>query len=137
MRFMLLMIPKGYEQAAPEAMPPVEAVREMMTYNQSLADAGILISCEGLHPPAMGARVTWPAGKPVITDGPFSEAKEVLGGYWIIRVDSLEEAVAWAARCPGDANATIEVRQVQEMDDFPEDLREAAAGFEAMQTGGA
>ncbi len=135
MRFMLLMIPKGYESAYPTEMPAADAVREMMKYNQSLVDAGVLLACEGLHPPSAGKRVTWPGGgKPVITDGPFSEAKEVLGGFWIIRADSLEEAAAWAARCPCDENATVEVRRIQDMEDFPADLREAAAGFEMMQT---
>src|SRR5262245_10120964 len=119
MRFMMLMIPKGYESAAPDAMPTADAVAAMMKYNESLQKAGILLALEGLHPPSTGARITVPGGKPKVTDGPFSEAKEVLGGYWMIDVKSREEAIAWASRCPGDENATIEVRQVQEMGDFP------------------
>ena len=83
----------------------------------------------------MGARVTFPGGKPKVTDGPFAEAKEVLGGYWIIQVGSKDEAVAWATRCPASENETIEVRQVQEMADFPEDVQKAAAGFAEMQSG--
>jgi hypothetical protein len=133
MRFMMLMIPKGYESAAPGAMPDAAAVAAMMKYNEDLQKAGVLLALDGLHPPSMGARVSFAGGKPVVTDGPFAEAKEVLGGYWMIEVASKEEAVAWAARCPASENEVIEVRQVQEMADFPEDVQEAAAGFDKMQ----
>ncbi len=133
MRFMMLMIPGGYENAAPGTMPDAKAVEAMMKYNEELQKAGVLLALDGLHPPSMGARVTFKGGKPKITDGPFSEAKEVLGGYWMINVKSKEEAVAWAARCPAGENETIEVRQVQEMEDFPEDVQKAAAGFDEMQ----
>ncbi len=81
----------------------------------------------------MGARVSFASGRPHVTDGPFPEAKEVLGGYWMIQVKSREEAIAWASRCPASDNEVIEVRQVQEFGDFPEDVQEAAAGFEQMQ----
>lgn len=135
MRFMMLMIPKGYESATPGTMPEADAVAEMMKYNQALQDAGILMACDGLHPPSMGARVTFEGGKPKVSDGPFAEAKEVLGGYWMINVKSRDEAIAWASKCPGGDNEIIEVRQVQEMEDFPADVQEAAAGFETMQTG--
>ncbi len=74
------------------------------------------------------------AGKPKVTDGPFAEAKEVLGGYWMIQVKSKEEAIEWATRCPGD-DCVVEVRQVQEFSDFPADVKEAAAGFPEMQQG--
>lgn len=133
MRFMMLMIPKGYESAAPGAMPSAEAVAAMMKYNEELQKAGVLLALDGLHPPSMGARVSFSGGKPKVTDGPFSEAKEVLGGYWMIQVKSKEEAVAWASRCPGSDNEVIEVRQVQELADFPDDVKEAAAGFPEMQ----
>lgn len=133
MRFMMLMIPGGYENAAPGTMPDAKAVEAMMKYNEELQKAGVLLALDGLHPPSMGARVSFKGGQPKITDGPFSEAKEVLGGYWMIDVKSKEEAVAWAARCPGGENEIIEVRQVQEMSDFPADVQEAAAGFEALQ----
>ena len=133
MRFMLLMIPKGYEQAAPGAMPDAKAVAAMMRFNEELQRAGVLLALDGLHPPSMGARVTFTGGKARVTDGPFSEAKEVLGGYWMIRVNSRAEAIAWAARCPGSDNEMIEVRQVQEFDDFPADVQQAAAGFDELQ----
>jgi hypothetical protein len=133
MRFMMLMIPRGYEAAAPGTMPPADAVAAMMKYNEALKAAGVLITLDGLHPPSMGARVSFPGGKPVVTDGPFTEAKEVLGGYWMIEVSSKEEAIAWARKCPASNNEIIEIRQVQEMADFPPDVQEAAAGFAEMQ----
>jgi hypothetical protein len=133
MRFMMLMIPKGYETAEPGTMPDAEAVAAMMKYNEALQKAGVLRGLEGLHPPSMGARVSFSGGKPLVTDGPFIEAKEVLGGYWMIEVGSKEEAVEWASRCPASDNEVIEIRQVQEFSDFPADVQEAAAGFPEMQ----
>lgn len=133
MRFMMLMIPKGYENAVPGEMPEAEAVAAMMKYNEALQKAGVLITCDGLHPPSMGARVSFAGGKPLVIDGPFAEVKEVLGGYWMIDVASREEAIAWATRCPAGPNEVIEVRQVQEAADFPETIQAEIAGFEAMQ----
>ena len=133
MRFMMLMIPKGYETAEPGTMPDAKAVEAMMKYNEDLQTAGVLLSLDGLHPPSMGARVSFNGGKPTVTDGPFTEAKEVLGGYWMIRVKSKEEAIEWAKRCPASDNEVIEIRQVQEFEDFPADVQKAAAGFPEMQ----
>ena len=133
MRFMMLMIPNGYEKAAPGTMPDAKAVEAMMKYNEELQKAGILLGLDGLHPPSMGARVSFSGGKPSVTDGPFIESKEVLGGYWMIQVKSKEEAIEWAKRCPGSDNEVIEIRRVQEFDDFPADVQKAAAGFAAMQ----
>ncbi len=133
MRFMMLMIPKGYEKAEPGAMPDAKAVAAMMKYNESLQKAGVLLALDGLHPPSMGARVSFSGGKPKVTEGPFSEAKEIVGGYWMIQVKSREEAIEWAKRCPGSENEIIEIRQVQEFSDFPADVKEAAAGFSEMQ----
>jgi hypothetical protein len=123
MRFMMLMIPKGYEKAEPGTMPDPKAVDAMMKYNESLQKAGVLLAVDGLTPPSMGARVTFPGGKAKVTDGPFAEAKEVLGGYWVISVKSKAEAIEWAKRCPGSENETIEIRQVQELSDFPPDVK--------------
>ena len=81
----------------------------------------------------MGARVSFEGGKAKVTDGPFAEAKEVLGGYWMIQVRSKEEAIEWAKRCPGGPDEVIEIRQVQEMADFPPEVQKAAEGFEQMQ----
>lgn len=133
MRFMMLMIPAGYEDATPGTMPEADAVAAMMKYNQSLQRAGVLLAADGLHPPSMGARVSFPGGKPRVVDGPFAEAKEVLGGYWMIQANSLQEAVEWASRCPAGKNETIEVRQVQELEDFPADVQAVAADFPEMQ----
>jgi hypothetical protein len=135
MRFMMLMIPQGYEAAAPGTMPPAEAVAAMMKYNEALKEAGVLVTLDGLHPPSMGARISFAGGKPVVTDGPFIEAKEVIGGYWMIEVGSKQEAIEWAKKCPASNNETIELRQVQEMADFPADIQEIAAGFTELQSG--
>ena len=129
MRFMMLMIPKGYEKAEPGVMPDAKAIAAMMKYNETLQKAGVLLALDGLQPPSMGARVSFAGGKPRVTDGPFAEAKEAVGGYWMIQVKSKEEAVEWASRCPASDNEVIEVRQVQEMSDFPADVQEAAAKF--------
>ena len=132
MRFMMLMIPGGYESAEPDAMPSAEAVQAMMKYNEELKRAGVLLALEGLHPPSSGARISFKGAKPVVTDGPFAEVKEVLGGYWMIDVRSREEAIEWAKRAPMSNNERIEVRQIHEMSDFPEDVQKAAEGFEQL-----
>jgi hypothetical protein len=132
---MMLMIPLGYETAAPDVQLDPERVASMMRYNEELKEAGILVTLDGLHPPSMGARVSFATGEPVVTDGPFAEAKEVLGGYWMIEVASREEAIAWAKKCPATPNEIIEIRQVQEMTDFSPEVQEAAAGFAELRQG--
>lgn len=132
MRFMMLVIPKGYESAPQDTMPSADAVAKMMKYNEALAKAGVLLSLDGLVPPSAGARVSFSGGKPKVTDGPFAEAKECVGGYWMIQVKSKEEAIEWAKRAPMGDNEIIEVRQVHEMEDFPADVQAAAAGFEEL-----
>jgi hypothetical protein len=132
---MMFMIPPEYQpNASPKQKadanfaPPKEAVEAMMKYNEELAKAGILVSLDGLHPLIMGARVTYKDGKTTVTDGPFVEAKEVVGGYWLIDVKSKEEAVDWAKRCPAvkvDSGATIEVRQIFEMSEMPPEVQKA------------
>jgi hypothetical protein len=131
---MMLMIPKGYETAAPGTMPDAKAVEQMMKYNEALQQAGVLLGLDGLHPLSAGARVSFAGGRPTVTDGPFVETKEVLGGYWMIKVKSREEAIEWAKRCPASDNEVIEIRQVQEFEDFPADVQKAADGFREMQT---
>jgi hypothetical protein len=133
MRFMMLMIPKGYEVAKPGTMPEAAAVDRMMKYNETLQKAGILLALDGLRPPSEGARVSFASGKPKVTDGPFAEAKEVLGGYWMIQVKSREEAIEWASRCPAGDNEVIEIRQVQELADFPPDVQAVAQKYPEMQ----
>jgi hypothetical protein len=122
MRFMMFMYPEISEE---EWNPSAEDVAEMSRYNEELRKAGMLLSLDGLHPPAEGARVSFSGGKTTVTDGPFAEAKEVVGGYWLIQARSKEEAVEWASRCPGQ-DCTIEVRRVFELEDFPPDVQAAA-----------
>jgi hypothetical protein len=133
MRFMMLMIPKGYEQAKPGTMPDAKKVSAMMKYNEELQKAGVLLALDGLHPPSAGARVSFSGGKPRVIDGPFPEAKEVIGGYWMIMVNSKQEAIDWATRCPGSDNEVIEVRQVHEMADFTPEVQKAAEGFSELK----
>ena len=129
MRFMMLMIPKGYESAAPGTMPAAEAVAAMMKYNEELQRAGVLLALDGLHPHSESTRVTFTGGIPKVTDGPFAEAKEVVGGYWMIDVRSKDEAIQWATRCPASDDEMIELRQVFEMSEFPPDVQEAVGDF--------
>ena len=136
MRFMMLMIPKGYEKAPAGTMPDAKHVEAMMKYNESLQKAGVLLALDGLHPPSMGVRVTFAGGKPKVTDGPFAEAKEVLGGYWIIQVKSREEAIEWAKRVPVSENEIVEVRQMQEMADFTPEIQKAASKLVDLQKRG-
>ena len=124
MRFMMFMYPGLADEADWE--PSADAVEEMMRYNEELTKAGVLLALDGLHPPSKGARVADSGGRRTVTDGPFAEAKEVVGGYWIIQATSKEEAVEWAKRCPLGGSSFIEVRQVYEMSDFPPDVQEAA-----------
>jgi hypothetical protein len=127
---MMLVIPKGYEQAAPGTMPDPKAVERMMRYNEALQKAGVLLALDGLHPPSMGARVSFSGGRATVTDGPFPEAKEVIGGYWMIQVRSKEEAVEWARRAPMGDNELIELRQVQDMADFPPEIQQVVENSE-------
>jgi hypothetical protein len=114
MRFMMLMIPKGYEHAAPGTLPDPQAVATMMKYNETLQKAGVLLALDGLHPPSMGARIAFAGGKAQVTHGPFAEAKEAVGGYWMIQVKSRDEALEWATRCPAGDDEIIELREVME-----------------------
>ena len=140
MRFMMLMIPGNQvpDDRNPEkgAMPHDDDIAAMMKYNEDMVKAGVLLGGEGLHPTSKGARITWSGGKPVVTDGPFAEAKEVIGGYWMIRVTSKGEAVAWATRCPVGDGVTIELRQVFEPEEFsPEVARQERALIDEIARG--
>jgi hypothetical protein len=133
MRFMMLMIPAVYQpksdgrpQVDEGFAPTLDDVSAMMKFNEELAKAGVLVSLDGLHPLSKGARVSYAGGKPAVTDGPYAEVKEVLGGYWVINVGSKEEAVEWARKIPADEGDIVEVRQIFEMSDFPEDVQRAA-----------
>ena len=131
MRFMMLMIPGVYQgkkgrKIAADFAPSAEMVEKMTKFNEELAKAGALISLDGLHPPVAGARISFPGGRPKVMDGPFTESKEVLGGYWMIEAKSREEAIEWAKCVPALEGDVIEVRQVQEISEFPEEVQRAA-----------
>ena len=126
MKFMMMVIPKGYEKAAPGTLPDPKHVEEMMKYNESLQKAGVLLDLNGLHPPSTAARITFSNKKATVTDGPFAEAKETIGGYWMIQAKSREEAIQWASRAPMNDNEVIEVRQVHEMSEFPPEVQAKA-----------
>ncbi|MGA7671272.1 MAG: YciI family protein [Nitrolancea sp.] len=128
MRFMMFIYPNP-ETETDYPMPSAEEVAVMMKFNQQMLDAGVMLTGEGLHPTSKGARVRFKNGRPQVTDGPFTETKEVLGGYWMLQVHSKEEAIEWAKRVPiEDERALIELRQVFDMEDFPPDVQQAA-GF--------
>jgi hypothetical protein len=125
MRFMMLMFPNTTAEAG--VPPDAKMMAAMMKYNEELTKAGVLLALDGLQPTSKGARVRFAAGKPKVSDGPFTEAKEVIGGYWLIQAKSKEEAVEWASRCPAEDGNMIEVRQVFEMADFPPEVRDEGA----------
>ena len=126
MRFMMLVIPKGYEKAAPDFAPPAELVAKMAKYNDALTKAGVLLALDGLHPPVSAKRIAFAGGKPTVSDGPFAESREPIGGYWMIRVKSKDEALEWAKRAPMLDGDVIELRQVHELSEFPPDVQRAA-----------
>jgi len=127
MRFMMLT--KEHEQPNSDKLPDAAGAAAMMKYMESLEKAGVLLAFDGLRSAGMGAEVSFSEGKPVVTDGPFSETKEVVGGYWMIQVNSKEEAIAWAKRCPAFPDLTFEIRQVSEFSDFPAEVQKAAAVY--------
>ncbi len=126
MRFLMLVIPKAYEHAGADFVPPADLVAKMTKYNESLRQAGVLLSLDGLHPPARAARVRFTAGKTRVIDGPFAESKEMVGGFWMIQAKSRDEAIEWARRAPMLDGDIIEVRQVQELSEFPPEVQRAA-----------
>jgi hypothetical protein len=125
MRFMLLMIPNLAEN---DWMPDAKMMAAMGKYNEALQKSGALLALDGLHPTSKGARVSFSGGKSQVTDGPFNDAREVVGGYWMLQVKSKEEALEWARRCPAADGNVIELRQVFELADFPPDVQKAAIG---------
>jgi hypothetical protein len=127
MRFMMFIKIDGGD----ESFQPTEAdVAAMERYNRELNEAGVLLALDGLQPPSKGAVITFSAGgKATVTDGPYAEAKEVVGGYWIIQTKSKEEAVEWAKRVPAEEGTTIELRQIFEMSDFSPEIQAAAGDW--------
>src|SRR5579863_7771463 len=131
MRFMMIMFPKVYQTAKAGFVPNLKDMEKMGAYNEELGKAGVLLALDGLTPPAtMSARVTFKDGKSKVTDGPFPETKEVVGGFWIIQTKSSEEALEWASRIPGQDNEMVEVRRMFDMSDFdPETQKEIQKRF--------
>lgn len=128
MRFMVLMIPGDQKTMEAGVLPDEKLIAAMMKYNEELAKAGVLLALDGLHPTSKGARIRFAGGKRTVTDGPFTEAREVIGGYWLWQLRSKEEAIEWASRCPAADGDVLEIRQVYEMSDFgPEVARDEAA----------
>lgn len=128
----MMMIPRGYQPSTPAAerveegfVPKVEEMAAMGKFNDELAKAGALIEVDGLHPLSRGARVAFTRGQATVTDGPFIEAKEVLGGFWILQLNSKQEAMEWAQRCPAQDGDVIEIREIWEMEDLPADVQQA------------
>lgn len=116
MRFMVL-VPASKESEA-GVLPTEELLAEMGRFNEEMVKAGVMLAGDGLQPTSKGARIRFSSGKPTVTDGPFTEAKELIAGFWIIQVKSKEEAIEWMKRAPFDAGVELEIRQVFEADDF-------------------
>lgn len=122
MHFMMLMIPdvyRGNKTLDPGFVPDAKKIEEMTRFNEEMGKAVKILALNGLYPLSAGARVSFGKGKPMVTDGPFIEAQEVLGGYWIVEAESQEELVKWAERCPADEGDVIEIREIFGEADFP------------------
>jgi hypothetical protein len=133
MRFTVFMIPRVYqpdtppgERAGENFAPPAEVVEKMTKFNEELTKAGLLVSLDGLHPASKGARISFKGGKASVTDGPYVESKEVIGGYWMLDAKSKQEVIEWMKRCPAGDGDVLEIRRVFEMEDFPTDVQKAA-----------
>lgn len=123
MRFMIII--KANKDSEAGILPSEMLLTEMMKFNEELVKAGILLAADGLHPSSKGARVQFANGKVTVTDGPFAETKELIAGYWIWKVKSREEAIAWVKRIPnpdGTPEGEVEIRQIFDVDDFGEVL---------------
>jgi len=131
MRFLVFMIPEVYQpkngkKTDPHFTPDAEKMAKMGKFNEELEKAGALLSVDGLQPLPTGARLAFSGGKASVTDGPFVETKEVVGGYWMLQAKSKQQVVDWMKRCPAQDGDVIEIPQVFEMSDFPADVKAAA-----------
>jgi hypothetical protein len=120
MRFMVIV--KANQDSEAGVMPSQEILTAMGKYNEELVKAGVMLACEGLQPSSKGNRVKFSGGKHVITDGPFAETKELIAGFWLWQVKSMEEAVGWLKRSPFDGGTEIELRPLFEPEDFGAEL---------------
>ena len=125
MRFLILV--PGNEQSEVGDLPSEEIFVEMTKYNQQLVDAGVMLAAHGLYPTSKAAKVKFSGGKRTVIDGPFSETKEVIAGFWLIEAKSMEEAIEWVKRAPFDGGVEIQIRPVQDTEDLgdavPEEVR--------------
>jgi len=132
MRFLVMVM--GGEDYEAGRMGTEEEFAAMTTFNEELVEAGVMLAGEGLHPTSKGVKVTFTGSEPIVTDGPFAEAKEFIAGYWVWKVDSLEDAVNWLKRAPFGPGANIQIRQIADPDDYGDELspelreRERAVG---------
>jgi hypothetical protein len=122
MRFMLIV--KADKDTEAGVMPSEQLLTDMGKYNEELVKAGVLLAAEGLHPSSKGARVRFSGAQRTVIDGPFAEARELIAGFWLIQVQSKEEAIEWVKRCPNPtgAESEIEIRQVFEAADFGDEF---------------
>ena len=118
----VMVIVKADKNSEAGAMPSRELLTAMGKYNEELVKAGVMLAGEGLHPTSKGKRVRFSGGRQTVTDGPFTEAKELIAGFWLWQVRSMDEAIEWLKRSPFDGGTEIEVRQVFETDDFGAEL---------------
>ena len=120
MRFMMQVRANKSSEAG--VLPTKELIAAMGRFNEEMAQAGVLLGGEGLHPSSKGARVSFAGGKRTVTAGPFAEPSELIAGFWLIQVKSKEESIEWASRCPFSEGEVIEIRQVIEASDFPPEV---------------
>ena len=116
----VMVIVKASKESEAGVMPSSELLAAMGNYNEELVKAGIMLAGEGLHPSSKGKRVKFTGKQPKVTDGPFTETKELIAGFWIWKVKSMAEAVEWLKRCPMEVGAEVEIRPVFEAEDFGE-----------------
>jgi hypothetical protein len=129
MQFIVFMIPGIYQPGKkidPNFVPAADKMEQMGKFNAELQKAGAIVSLNGLHPLTKGARIRYAGGKPTVTDGPFVEAKEVVGGYWILEAKSKDQVVEWMKRCPAEAEDVIEIRPIFDLADLPVQVQQAA-----------
>jgi len=132
MRVMVFI--KGDEESEAGVLPDEKFVAEMMQYNEELVKAGVMLAAEGLYPSSKGVRVKFSGEKATVIDGPFTEAKELIAGFWLWQVKSMDEAIEWVKRCPSPAGAQegeIEIRPVFESSDFVAEVKEHEADLRA------
>jgi hypothetical protein len=137
MRYMVFMIPGSRARMEAGAMPDAKLIDAMMKFNEQLASAGVLVALDGFHPTSHAARVRFGSGSSMVTPGPFPMAPEIIGGYWIWKVGSREEALDWARRVPAEPGDVLELREIMEMDVFPDDVVARGQKLTAQMTGAA